>query len=105
MNRELFESIPDRRNTHSLKWGKYDGSDIIPLWVADMDFKSPAAVINAAVKAAEFGNYGYSHTPVTLVDILLQRSKELYHWEIQKNWSMWLPGMVCVLNVCCRALE
>ena len=70
-----------------------------------MDFKSPVAVINAAVKAAEFGNFGYSYTPVTLVDILLQRSKELYHWEIQKTWIIWLPGMVCGLNVCCRALE
>lgn len=105
MNRQLFESIPDRRNTHSLKWGKYDGSDIIPLWVADMDFKSPPEVINAAVKAAEFGNFGYSHTPHTLVDILLQRFKDIYHWEIQKNWIIWLPGMVCGLNVCCRALE
>ena len=105
MNRELFESIPDRRNTHSLKWGKYDGSDIIPLWVADMDFKSPPEVVSAAVKAAEFGNFGYCHPPITLLDILLQRSKDLYHWEIQKNWIIWLPSVASGLNVCCRALR
>jgi len=105
LNRELFESIPDRRNTHSLKWGKYDGSDIIPLWVADMDFKSPPEVVSAAVKAAEFGNFGYCHTPLTLVDILLQRFKDLYHWQIQKNWIIWLPSVACGLNVCCRALK
>ena len=105
MNRELFEIIPDRRNTHSLKWGKYDGSDIIPLWVADMDFKSPPEVVSAAVKAAEFGNFGYCHPPITLVDILLQRSKDLYHWEIQKNWIIWLPSVASGLNVCCRALK
>ena len=70
-----------------------------------MDFKSPPEVISAAIKASEFGNFGYSHAPVSLVDILLQRSKHLYHWEIQKNWIIWLPGMVCGLNVCCRALE
>ena len=53
MNKRLFEEIPDRRDTHSLKWAKYRGRDILPLWVADMDFKSPPEVVNEAKKAAE----------------------------------------------------
>ena len=98
-NRQLFESISDRRNTHSLKWGKYDGSDIIPLWVCRYGSNLPRGY-NAAVKAAEFGNFGYSHTPI-LWSIFSCKDLNIYHWEIQKNWIIWLPGMVCGLNVCC----
>ena len=105
MNKRLFEEIPDRRDTHSLKWAKYRGRDILPLWVADMDFKSPPEVVNEAKKAAEFGNFGYFRTPDSLTEVVIQRSLKLYDWKIEPHWIIWLPGMVCGLNVSCRALE
>ena len=104
MSTEIFDNVPDRRLTHSLKWGKYEGRDIIPLWVADMDFRSPPEVIDAAIAASEFGNFGYSKCPPPLVDIVIERSRALYGWDIDPLSIVWLPGMVCALNVCCRAL-
>ena len=100
-----FEEIPDRRDTNSLKWGKYAGSDVIPLWVADMDFKSPPEVVSLASELASFGNFGYATCPPSLVDSVIQRCLDLYDWKIEKNWLVWLPGMVCALNVTCRAFE
>lgn len=105
MNRDLFDQVPDRRNTHSLKWGRYEGTEIIPMWVADMDFRSPPEVIKVAERYAQFGNFGYSTTPESLVSIVRERCQELYDWEIKSSWITWLPGMVCALNASCRALE
>ncbi len=100
-----FEDTPDRRGTSSLKWGKYEGLDILPMWVADMDFKSPPEVVQAAVEASEFGNFGYSTCPASLVEIVVERTKLLYNWEIKPSWIIWLPGLVCALNACCRTFE
>ncbi len=99
----LFDEAPDRRGHHSLKWGKYEGRDILPLWVADMDFRSPPEVINAAKEAVDHGNYGYGKPPHTLPEIVVARMEECYGWTIEPNWIIWLPGMVCGFNVACRA--
>jgi len=101
----FFDDIPDRRGTNSLKWGKYAGTDIIPLWVADMDFKSPPEVVDAAVQAGSFGNFGYCKCPEGLVETVISRCLDLYGWEIERSWLVWLPGMVCALNASCRTLE
>lgn len=103
--KKKFEDTPDRRGTSSLKWGKYDGLDILPLWIADMDFKSPPEVIDAAIQASEFGNFGYAGCPLSLYKAVSERVKLLYDWEIKKSWIIWLPGMGCALNVSCRIFE
>lgn len=97
-----FDNCPDRRNKPGLKWGKYAGKDIIPLWVADMDFRAPPSVIEAAREEADFGNYGYAKAHPELIDSVLHHCQTLYDWEVDPNWLIWLPGMVCALNVCCR---
>lgn len=55
-----FDSIIDRSNTGSEKWSKYKGRDIIPLWVVDMDFRSPPALINALQQRVQHGVFGYT---------------------------------------------
>ena len=97
-----FNDCPDRRHRPSLKWGKYQGKDILPLWVADMDFRAPPPVIKAALEEADFGNYGYAKAHPGLVESVVNHCKRLYDWSIDPNWLVWLPGMVCALNVCCR---
>lgn len=97
-----FEDCPDRQNKPGLKWGKYAGRDVIPLWVADMDFRAPPAVIESARVEAEFGNYGYAKAHPGLIDSVVNHCQSLYDWKIDPNWLVWLPGMVCALNVCCR---
>ncbi len=99
-----FDNPPSRIGTSSLKWGRYEGSGVIPLWVADMDFKSPPCVLNQAKISAEHGNFGYGRPPTGLAERIAQRSEKLYKWKIDPSWVVWLPGMVCALNVTCRTL-
>ena len=102
---KFFDSVPERIGTNSLKWPKYSSSDILPLWVADMDFRSPPCVLNLASQICEDGVFGYGVCPKGLYDVVKDRSALLYDWEIDKSWLVWLPGMVCGLNISCRAFE
>ena len=98
-----FDSTPDRRNTASLKWEKYTGRDVIPLWVADMDFPSPEPVLQALRARIDHGVMGYTLPPSTLVDAVREYLASRYAWTIEPDWLVWLPGLVTGLNVACRA--
>jgi len=99
----LFDAVPDRRGRNGLKWGKYEDSDVLPLWVADMDFRSPPEVIHAAEEYVKHGNYGYGKPSRKLPELVCERMEALYGWEISPKWIVWLPGMVCGFNAACRA--
>lgn len=99
-----FDTVIDRRNTGSEKWDRYAGQDIIPLWVADMDFRSPPAVLEALQQRVEHGVFGYSSPPEELVAVVLAMLRQEYGWQVQPEWLVWLPGLVCGLNVACRAV-
>jgi cystathionine beta-lyase len=98
-------SIPlERRDTASMKWDKYKGRDIIPLWVADMDFCSPPAVIDALQQRIAHGVFGYTIPPESLNTIVVKMLQADYGWSIEPHWLVWLPGLVTGLNVACRAV-
>jgi cystathionine beta-lyase len=98
-------SIPvDRRDTASMKWDKYKGKDIIPLWVADMDFCSPPAVIEALHQRIAHGVFGYTIPPESLNAAVVKMLQSDYGWAIDPQWLVWLPGLVTGLNVACRAV-
>lgn len=99
-----FDTPVDRSNTGSEKWDKYAGHDIIPLWVADMDFRSPPAVIAALHERIEHGVFGYTHPPQGLVTAVLEHLQRDFAWRVEPEWLVWLPGLVCGLNVLCRAV-
>jgi cystathionine beta-lyase len=100
-----FDALIDRRHTGSTKWDKYRGRDILPMWVADMDFRSSPAVLAALHERIEHGVFGYSHLPPPrLVDAVLSRLLRCYGWQVEPAWLVWLPGLVCGLNVTCRAI-
>ena len=99
-----FDTSVERRATASLKWDKYRNRDIIPLWVADMDFRSPPAVIRALQQRVAYGIFGYTIAPQELNDVVVVMLKNLYGWEIEAEWLVWLPGLVTGLNVVCRAV-
>jgi cystathionine beta-lyase len=99
-----FDTALDRTGRDTLKWGKYEGRDILPLWVADMDFKSPPQVAEALRKEIEYGIFGYCHAPRELVSTLLERLQTQYGWKVDPSWISWLPGMVPGLNIACRAI-
>ena len=98
-----FDAVPDRRNTDSLKWRRYQGRDIIPMWVADMDFASPACVLEALHARVDHGVFGYAVPPKELADVVVARMGRMYQWQIEPTWVVWLPGLVSALNVACRA--
>jgi cystathionine beta-lyase len=99
-----FDTPVDRRKTASMKWDKYAGRDVIPMWVADMDFRSPPAVIAALHERADHGVFGYTAVPQDLVSDVQSQLKEKYDWVIEEEWLVWLPGLVTGLNVVCRAV-
>ncbi|AFK02130.1 aminotransferase class I and II [Emticicia oligotrophica DSM 17448] len=99
-----FDELIDRTNTDSFKWDKYKNRDIIPLWVADMDFKAAPPILEALEKVTKQGVIGYWQTPEELVDVVVKRLKERHNWEIQKEWIVWLPGLVPGLTLSCMVV-
>jgi len=100
-----FDSIIDRRNGDSLKWNKYAGRDVLPLWVADMDFAAPPAVLAALQKRLAQGCLGYAVPWPALVDSVLAHLERQYAWRVEREWLVWLPGLVTGINVACRAVD
>jgi cystathionine beta-lyase len=101
---ENFDRIIDRRDTASEKWEKYRDSEILPMWVADTDFMSPPAVIEALQQRISHGVFGYTQTPAELNQLVVERMHRLYGWSIKADWLVWLPGLVCGLNLSCRSV-
>lgn len=99
-----FDRPVERRNTASMKWDKYKGKDIIPLWVADMDFCSPPAVIDALQRRVAHGVFGYTDPPTDLNEIVVAMLEAEYGWTVKPQWLVWLPGLVTGFNVACRAV-
>ncbi|MDD5175335.1 MAG: PatB family C-S lyase [Sterolibacterium sp.] len=101
-----FDRIIERCGSDSIKWGKYAGRDpgIIPLWVADMDFAAPPAVLNALRRRIEHGVFGYGGPWSSLIEALQNHLASEYQWQVDEDWLVWLPGLVTGLNVACRAV-
>ena len=98
------ETEVDRRHSDSLKWRRYQGTSIVPMWVADMDFPSPPAVGRALIRRAEHGIFGYCMASEDLGRLVVERLLQRYGWRIEPEWIVWLPGLVTGLNVFCRAV-
>jgi cystathionine beta-lyase len=101
----IFDTPIDRRGSDSIKWGKYAGRDVLPLWVADMDFAAPPPVIDALQQRIAHGVFGYGHPWPTLTESVLAHLECIYGWRIESEWIVWLPGLVTGLNVACRAVD
>lgn len=98
-----FDTPVNRVGTDSQKWQKYAGRDILPLWVADMDFRSAPAIIAALHERVEQGVFGYARPVKSTVDAVVQAMAARYHWRIDPSWIVWLPGLVVGLNVTAQA--
>lgn len=103
MTSAAFDFI-DRTDTASLKWDKYRGRDILPLWVADMDFAAPPAVLAAIGERLQHGVLGYTNPPDSLVEAVIEYARAHYGWAVEADWFVWLPGLVQGLNLACRAV-
>jgi cysteine-S-conjugate beta-lyase len=105
-----FDIPIERRGTDSIKWAKYagrksaSGEDIIPLWVADMDFAAPPEVIDALQKRIAHGVFGYGHTTPDFTGAIIMAMQRDYGWAVQPEWIVPLSGLVSGLNIAARSI-
>ena len=100
-----FDKVIDRKQSYSKKWRKYAGKDILPLWVADMDFTAPPAVLAALQRTLDHGVFGYSmHQEEVRRDIVDYLQRE-YNWGVAEKDIIWIHGLVCGLNLASQALS
>ncbi len=97
-----FDRVWGRRGTDSVKWKRY-GEEVIPMWVADMDFPSPEPVVRALRERAAHGIFGYTTPAPDLCMAICERLRRLYSWEIQSDDLFFLPGIVTGLNLFLQA--
>ncbi|MGQ9801511.1 MAG: MalY/PatB family protein [Candidatus Saccharicenans sp.] len=99
-----FDSGIDRRQTCSLKWDFCEQvlgvPEVIPMWVADMDFPAPPEVVEAVRKRAEHGAYGYPFIPRSFWTSIINWMKVRHNWEIKREWLSRCHGVVPALNIC-----
>ncbi|TLN19210.1 aminotransferase class I/II-fold pyridoxal phosphate-dependent enzyme, partial [bacterium] len=93
-----FDVLPDRKHSMSVKWRAYP-PDVLPMWVADMDFRSPDAVIRALREEVELGVFGYPDGSREFKDVLVKRLSDLYHWSVTPAEIVFIPGIVTGMNV------
>ncbi|HSJ56511.1 MAG TPA: hypothetical protein VLC95_04995, partial [Anaerolineae bacterium] len=98
-----FDSCPDRLTTESAKWHRY-GEDVLPLWVADMDFCSAPAIVEALQERVAHGVFGYPTELPELRPVLLDWMERHYHWCPAPEAIVFVPGVVVGFNVAIRAV-
>lgn len=94
-----FDLVIDRTRSSSTKWLKHQGQDKLPLWVADMDFKSPPAVLAALHERVEHGIFGYTEVSERLVELIIERLSSYNNWQVDPKWLVWLAAVVPGLNM------
>ena len=99
-----FTTLVDRSGTGSLKWNKYRDQDIVPLWVADMDFKSAPEIIDALKQRADHGVFGYTKPTDEVVTEVQAYLKRMHQQDVAAESLFWLPGIVQGLNLISRAI-
>jgi cysteine-S-conjugate beta-lyase len=99
-----FDTVIDRRASHSSKWARYQNRDVLPFWVADMDFRAPTFILQALQERLDHGIFGYSMTPPELVEAVIDWLAAEFDWSVSPNWLVWLPGVVTGFNLACRAV-
>jgi cystathionine beta-lyase len=97
-----FDEVIDRRHSDSLKWNKYD-RNTLPMWVADTDFRSPPCITEALQRRVAHGVFGYGDWPHALADTAIDHFWRSYGWRVEKEWLVFLPGIVSGLNLCVRS--
>ncbi|MDP2228230.1 MAG: PatB family C-S lyase [Moraxellaceae bacterium] len=106
----VFDTLVDRRGSDSIKWAKYanrraaDGREILPLWVADMDFAAPPAVQAALAARIAHGVFGYGHTTAEFTQTLIDALNRDYGWAVEAECIVPLPGLVAGLNIAARSI-
>lgn len=96
-----FDEVIDRRKSESAKWHRY-GPDVLPLWVADMDYVCPEPVLHALQERVAHGVFGYPAVMPSLLDVVVQRLERLYGWHVKPEDLILMPGVVRGFHLACH---
>jgi cystathionine beta-lyase len=98
-----FSEVIERRDSDSIKWTRY-GRDVLPLWVADMDFRAPEPILEALRSAVGHGIFGYADASPGLRQAVAARMGRLYAWDVDPAWVVAVPGLVSGFTAAAAAL-
>jgi cystathionine beta-lyase len=96
-----FDAIIERRATESNKWQKFP-ADVLPLWVADMDFRSPEPVVRALRERVEHGVFGYAVEQPEFYEVIIDRLQKRYGWRVEREAILTVPGVIPGFNLAAR---
>ena len=99
-----FDEIIERRGTGSVKWDESPSSDVIPMWVADMDFKAAPAILEAIRKRAEHGVFGYALVEDDYYDAIISWFQRRHQWTIRREEILYTTGVIPAMSCAIKAL-
>lgn len=99
-----FDTVINRRGTNSYKWDIVKEEDVIPLWVADMDFKAAPAILEALKKRVEHGVFGYTLVPDSYYEAIINWFARRHNWQTDRSWIIYTTGVVPAVSCAIKAL-
>ncbi len=99
-----FDKVNDRRGTCSCKWDDAADPEVLPMWVADMDFQTAPAIVEALQERVSQGIYGYTHVPDEYYEAAINWFARRHGWTFRREWMIYVPGIVPALSAIVKAL-
>ena len=105
MNNEKFnfDEMINRRDTHSVKWDQCPSDEVIPMWIADMDFKAAPCIMDALKKRLEHGVFGYANVPNEFYLSIINWFERRHNWTIKQDWIEYTTGVVPAISAVIKA--
>lgn len=104
MTQYNFDKLTQRRGTNSYKWDETDDADVIPVWVADMDFETAPCIVKALQERVAHGIFGYTFVPESYYEAVISWFQRRHHWRIDRSWIEYTSGVVPALSATIKAL-
>lgn len=99
-----FDEIVNRRGTNSVKWDEAREEGVIPMWVADMDFKAAPCILDALKKRVDHGVFGYTMVPDSYYESIISWFERRHQWHIERDWIIYTSGVVPAISAIIKAL-
>ena len=99
-----FDEVVSRHNSNSYKWDSSEDNDVLPMWIADMDFRTPSPVIEALAKRVQHGIFGYAKVPQAYYEAVTGWFARRHQFVFQKEWILFTTGVVPALSAIIKAL-
>lgn len=99
-----FDAVIDRRSSSSSKWVEYGERDVLPFWVADMDFATPGFLLAAIQDRLKHPILGYTEVPQRLESAVIEWAQRRFNWKLDPDWIVWISAVVPGMNVALRSI-